>query len=107
MPEPALTRQRELESGVLGAGDADIGRRQQYVEPGAGGPAVDGGDDRLPDPRIMIPHAPVDPGPLAVHGAGQRPENALGAEILAFLLSDVLARRQVVAAAEMPLAGTG
>src|SRR5215472_15328003 len=55
----------------------------------------------------MVAHAPVDTGLLAVHGAGEWPKEALRAQIFALLLGDVLARREVVAAAEMPIAGTG
>src|SRR5882762_3838763 len=91
---------------MLAAGDAHIGRGEQYVKTGASRPAVDRGDDRLPYPRVVVAHAPVDPGLLAVHRAGERPVEALGAQIFAFLLGDVLARRQVVPAAEMPVAGT-
>ncbi len=97
MPQPALRQQRELEARVLGAGDPDVGGRQQDVETGAGRPAVDRGDHRLPDPRIVIAHAAVDAGLLAVHRSRQRPEDALRAEILALLLGDVLARREIVA----------
>ena len=79
MPQPALGQQRELEARVLGAGDADIGRGEQDVEPRPGGPAVDRRDDRLPHPRVMIAHAAIGPGLLPVHRAGERPEDALGA----------------------------
>src|SRR5262249_46391608 len=80
---------------------------QQDVEAGARRPAVHGGDHRLPYARIMIAHAPVDAGLLAVHGPRQRPEYPLGAQILALLLGDVLARREVVAAAEVRVALAG
>ena len=107
MAEPALRQQREFEPGVLAAGDADVGRGQQDVEPRSRRPAVDRGNDRLPHPRVVVAHPSVDPGLLAVHGAGERPEDALGAQIFAFLLGDVWARRQIVPAAEMPVAGAG
>jgi len=55
----------------------------------------------------MVAKAAVDAGLLAVDGAGERPEDALGAQVLALFLGDVLARRQVVSAAEMPIAGAG
>src|SRR4029077_5429679 len=97
----------ELEPRVLGAGDANIGRRQQDVEPSPRGPAVDRRDDRLPTPRVMVAHASVDAGPLPVHGAGERPEDTLGAQVFALLGGDVLARRQIVATAEMPVASAG
>src|SRR5439155_12501727 len=64
-------------------------------------------DDRLPDPRIMVAHPSVDPGLLPVHGAGERPEDALSAQVFTLLGGDVLARREIVAAAEMPVAGPG
>src|SRR6266478_5286006 len=92
---------------MLAAGDADIGRGEQYVKTGAGRPAVDRGDDRLPYPRVVVAHPPVDPGLLAVHGTRERPVEALGAQIFALLLGDVLARHQVVSAAKMPVAGAG
>src|SRR5207237_5400649 len=104
--EPALRQEREFEAGMLAAGNADIGRGEQDVETRTSRPAVDRGDDRLPHPRVMIAHPPIDPGLLAVHGAGERPVDPLGAQIFAFLLGDVLARRQIVAAAKMPVAGT-
>src|SRR5665213_3048835 len=91
---------------MLGAGDTDIGRAEENVEPGPGSPAVDRGDDRLPDARVVIAHAPVDPALLPVHGAGERPVDAVGAQILAVLGRQVGARGEVVAAAEMPVAGT-
>src|SRR5665213_2509564 len=92
---------------MLGAGDTDIGRAEENVEPGPGGPAVARGDDRLPDARVVIAHAPVDPALLPVHGAGERPVDAVGAQILAVLGRQVGARGEVVAAAEMPVAGAG
>ena len=107
MPQPALGQQRELEARVLGAGDPDVGRRQQDVETGTGRPAVHRGDHRLPDARIVIAHAPVHAGLLAVHRSRQRPEDALRPEILALLLRDVLARREIVAAAEVLVALAG
>jgi len=55
----------------------------------------------------MVAHPPVDPGLLPVHSAGKRPEDALGAQVFALLGGDVLARREVVAAAEMPVPGAG
>src|SRR6266446_6259356 len=55
----------------------------------------------------MVAHSPIDPGLLAVHRAGERPIETLGAQIFAFLLGDVLARRQIVPAAKMPVAGAG
>src|SRR6185436_10892017 len=70
-------------------------------------PAVDGGDHRLPHPRIMVAHAPVDAGLLAVHGPREGPEDPLGPQILALLLGDVLARREVMTAAEVRIALAG
>src|ERR1700720_3417874 len=55
----------------------------------------------------MVTQPAVDPGLLAVHRAGERPEDALGAQVFAFLIGDVWPRRQIVAAAEMPVAGAG
>src|SRR5436190_2063407 len=82
----ALGQERELEARVLGAGDPDVGRRQQDVEARTRRPAVDGGDHRLPHPWIVIAHALVDAGLLAVHGSRERPEDALGSQILALFL---------------------
>src|SRR6185437_10402458 len=91
--EPTLAQQSEFEARMLAARDADVGRGQQYVESRPGRPAVDRRDDRLPHPRVMVAHAAVDPGLLAVHGAGERPEDPLGAQVLALLLGDAGARR--------------
>ncbi len=104
MAQPALRQECKLEARVLGACDPDVGRRQQDVEAGTCRPAVYRGDHRLPHPRIVIAHAPVDAGLLAVHRSRQRPEDPLGAQILTFLLGDVLARREVMAAAEVRIA---
>src|SRR5262249_23640658 len=102
---PALRQQRKLEAGVPAAGGPGVGRGQQNVEPRSGGPAVDRRDDRLPHTRVMVTHAPVDTGLLAVHGAGERPEEALSAQVFALLLRYVGPRRQIVAATEVPLTG--
>src|SRR5215469_3174593 len=107
MSEPALGQQRKFEPRVLAARNADIGGRQQNVEPCPCRPAVDCRDDRLPDPRIMVAHPPVDPGLLTMHRAGQRPENPLWLQILALLLGDVWARRQIVPATEVAVARAG
>ncbi len=42
-----------------------------------------------------------------MHGAGERPEDPRCAQLFALLVGDVLARRQIVTAAEMPFAGAG
>ena len=42
-----------------------------------------------------------------MHCARERPEDALGTQVFAFLLGDVRPRRQIVPAAEMPIAGAG
>src|SRR5439155_17161584 len=76
-------------------------------EPRSRRPAVDRRNDRLPHPRVMIAQTPIDPRFLAVHRAGERPVDALGAQIFAFFLGDVGARRQIVPAAEMPVASAG
>src|SRR5580700_1904008 len=107
MTQPALGQERKLEARVLGARDPDVGRRKQNVQAGTRRPAVYGGDHRLPHPRIVIAHAPVDSGLLAVRRSCQRPEDALGTEILALLLRYVLARREVVTAAEVRIALAG
>src|SRR5882724_7360501 len=107
MTEPALARQRKLEAGMLFAGNADVGRCQKDIEAGARGPAVHGGDHRLPDARIVVAHASVDAGLLTVHGAPQRPEDALGAQVFAFVLGDLRPGCKVVAAAEVAVALTG
>src|SRR5262249_60408000 len=101
VPDPALCGQREFDPRVLRAGDPDVGRGEQDIEPGAGGPAIDRGNDRLPHPRVVIAHAAVDPGLLSVHRAGERPEDALGAQVFALFLGDVLAWRQGWTAAEI------
>jgi hypothetical protein len=107
MAEPALRCQCEFEPGMLSTGDADIGRGQQDVEPGPRRPAIDRGNDRLPYPRVVVAHPPIDAGLLAMHGAGERPEDTLGSKVFAFLLGDVRARCQIVPAAEMSVTGPG
>src|SRR5204862_372097 len=57
--------------------------------------------------RVRVAHGAVGPGLLAGQCAGARPEDALRAEVFALLLGDVLARREIVAPAEMPVAGAG
>jgi len=55
----------------------------------------------------MIAHAPVDPGLLPVHRAGERPVDAVGAQILAILGGQVGARGKIMSATEMSVAGAG
>ena len=107
MTQPALGQERKLEARVLGARDPDVGRRKQNVQAGTRRPAVHRGDHRLPYPWIVIAHAPVDAGLLAVRSSRQRPEDALSAEILALLLRYVLTRREIMAAAEVRVALAG
>src|SRR5581483_9385737 len=96
-----------FEPRMLAAGDADIGRGQEHIKPRPRRPAVDRGDDRLPHPRVVVAHAAVDAGLLPVDGAGERPEDAAGAQVFTLLLRHPFARREVVPAAEMPLSGAG
>src|SRR5215467_5450217 len=91
---------------MLETGDADVRRSEQDVEPRPGRPAIDRRDDRLPHSRVVVAHPPVDTALLAVHGAGKRPVDALGAQIFAVIGGEFGARRKIVPAAKMPVAGT-
>ena len=102
--DPALGQQAELEFRVLGTGDADVGGGQQHVHPRPGRPAVDRGNHRLPDPRIVIPHPAIDTRLLPVHRSRQGPENPLRAQIFTIIRRQIGPRLQIMAAAEMPVA---
>jgi hypothetical protein len=55
----------------------------------------------------MIAEPTIHAGLLAMHRAGQRPENPFRSQIFPLLLGDVRAFGEVVAAAEMPVARPG
>jgi hypothetical protein len=54
----------------------------------------------------MVAHPPVDASLLAMNRTGEWPENTLGAQVFAVFRCEVRARRQIVSAAKMPVAGS-
>ena len=92
---------------MLLGGDSYVGGGQYQVETRPRGPAVDRGDDRLPNLGIVVAQTAVGPGLGPVDRPGERPEDVLGPDPVKVFLRHAGRWGQVMSGAEVPVARAG